>query len=148
MNIDLEEGNLHEGVAIQGDPFLRDIYVRNTSHSTGCLLFICSYVVAIIPNYDRNGDLESFFLFHSHCRNTRGVTDNVVGYSVLLQFSNLFELEKYIEVAYDITNRSYPPYFQVQFIVVNIKNAERKKISRSKKLENVVLLLVHQNMNL
>ena len=67
MNIDIEERNLHEGVAIQGEPFLRNIYFHNTHHSTGCLLIICSDVVAILPNYDRNGDLESFFLFDSHC---------------------------------------------------------------------------------
>ena len=67
MNIDIEERNLHEGVAIQGDPSLRNIYFHNTHHSTGCLLFICSDVVAIIPNYDKNGDLAYFFLFDSHC---------------------------------------------------------------------------------
>ena len=49
----------------------------------------------------------------------------------------MLQFEKYIEVAYDIANRSYPPYFQVHFIVVNINNADLSDIKFSVKKENI-----------
>ena len=54
-----------------------------------------------------------------------------------MEFSNLLELEKYVGVAYDVENRSYPPYFQVQFIVVNFNSTDLSEIKISVKKENV-----------
>ena len=75
VDIDIDVENLHEGVASHGEPFLRNILNVFDVGSVGYLLFICSYTIAIIPTYDRNGDLHSYFLFDSHCRNGIGITD-------------------------------------------------------------------------
>ena len=45
------------------------------------------------------------------------------GFSVLLQFADTVQVEWYTEAAYNIANRSYPPYFQIRFyelILVNL----------------------------
>ena len=81
-----------------------------------CLFFICNYVVAVIK-YSTTKD-TSCFLFDLHCRNSHGITDSPFGFSVLLQFTDLNQIEKYIEEAYNVANLAYPPYFQIQFISV------------------------------
>ena len=94
MSLSISETNLHEGVVLLGEPFLRNIcYTSDSSNiNIGCLLFINSYTISIIPGYARNGMHNSFFLFHSHCRNRRGVTDSPIGLSVLMQFPSLQEI--------------------------------------------------------
>ena len=32
----------------------------------------------------------------------------------------MFQIERYIEEAYQVSGRTYPPYFQIKFILVNI----------------------------
>ena len=66
----------------------------------------------------------SYFLFDSHCRNSRGITDGEIGFSILMKFESLFQIERYIEEAYQISGRMYPPYFQIQFIPVILSVAE------------------------
>ena len=100
IDINIELQNLHKGVASQGGSFLRDIVNVSDVRIQGYLIFICSYTVAVIPRFGRNGDLSSYFLFDSHSRNDRGITTYKTGFSVLLQFPNLSEIEKYLEVAY------------------------------------------------
>ena len=84
----------------------------------GCLLFTNSYKISIIRGYAKNGMHNSIILLDSHCRNRHDVTDSPVGFSVLMQFQNLQEIEKYIEVGYDVASCSYSLYFQVQFVQV------------------------------
>ena len=60
----------------------------------------------------------SYFLFDLHCRNSRGITDEEIGFSILMKFESLFRIERYIEKAYQISRRMYPPDFQIQFISV------------------------------
>ena len=65
-NIELQ--NLHEGVASQGESFLRNSVNVCDVCSQSYLMFICSYTIAVIPSFGRNGDLNSYFLFDSHSR--------------------------------------------------------------------------------
>ena len=99
--------------------------------SQGYLIFICSYTIAVIPSFGRNGNLSSYFLFDSHSRNDRGITTCKTGFSVLLPFPNLSEMEKYLEVAYEIVNRSCPVYFQCQYLYVNISDTDLTYIQDS-----------------
>ena len=108
------------GYHFKGNLFWR-IYLHS-HNSRGCLLFICSYVVAIF-RYSTTRD-TSYFLFHSHCRNSRGITDSPFGFSVLLQFANLIQVERYIEKPYNVANLAYRPYFQIQFISVNVDDSD------------------------
>ena len=80
----MTEETLHEGVAFLGEPFSRNIFTL-FHKSTGCLLFIFNYVVAII-RYSTTTD-TSYFPFDSHCRNSHGITDSPFRFSVLLQFA-------------------------------------------------------------
>ena len=112
INIDISIQNLHEGILTPGFPFLQSIVNGSNIRSTGFLIFVCSYTIAIIPSYNRNGQLNAYFLFDSHSRDSRGIT-NIIGYSVLMKFSDLLEIERYLEVAYEVANRFYPIYFQL-----------------------------------
>ena len=49
-------------------------------------------------------------MFDSHCRSSHGITDSPFGFSVLLQFLDLIQIERYIEEAYKVPNLAYPPY--------------------------------------
>ena len=131
IDINIELQNLHEGVASQGGSFLRDIVNVFDLRSQGYLIFICSCTIAVIPSFGRNGDLSSYFSFDSHSRNDRGITTCKTGFSVLLQFPNLSEIEKYLEVAYEIANRSYPVYFQFQYLDVTISDTDLTYIQDS-----------------
>ena len=56
-----------------------------------------------------------FYVFDSHSRDERGL--NIPnGRSVLLKFSYIFEIEKYIQVAYLEFRDKQQMYFQAQFI--------------------------------
>ena len=82
----MNEETQREGRAFLGEPFLKNIFALSYN-STGCLLFLWNYVVAIIK-YSTTRD-TSCFLFDSHCRNSRRNTDSLFGFSVLLQFVDL-----------------------------------------------------------
>ena len=41
-------------------------------------------------------------------------------FSFLIKFESLFQIERYIEEAHQVSGRVYPPYFQIQFISVNV----------------------------
>ena len=121
----MTEETLHEGVAFLMEPFLRNIFALS-HNSTGCLLFICNYVVAII-RYSTTR-YTPYFLFDSHCRNSCGITDSPFVFSVLLQFADLIQKERYIEEFYNVANLAYPSYFQVQFISVNVDDLNLSSI--------------------
>ena len=101
----------------------------------GCLLFINSYTISIIPGYARNGMHNSFFLFDSHCRNRRGVTDSPIGFSVLIQSPDLQEIEKYIEVGYDVASCSYS---LSSVCSSSVKRERKRKAKRKERLSNEV----------
>ena len=86
VSLEMNKENLHEGVAFLGEPVLRNIFALS-HNTTRCLFFIWNYAVAIIK-YSTTRD-TSLFLFNSHCRNSRGITDSPFGFSVLLQFADL-----------------------------------------------------------
>ena len=98
----------------QWKSFLRDTVNNYDICSQGHLVFICSYIIAVIPSFDRNVDLSFYFLFHSHSKNNCSISTCKTGFSVLLKFPNISEIEKYLEVAYETCNHSYPVYFQFQ----------------------------------
>ena len=70
-------------------------------------------IVVVISSFDKDGNL-SFSFFDSHSRDDRGITARKTGFSVLLQFPNLSEFKKNLEVAYEIAYRCYAAYFQFQ----------------------------------
>ena len=76
---------------IPGDPFLRT-YVPG-HNVDDFLLFISGFTIAVITKG------PNFYLFDSHSRDHRGLSVPD-GTSVLLRFKDLFEIEKYIQVAY------------------------------------------------
>ena len=65
-----------------------------------------------------------YYLFDSHSRDERGlsVVDRT---SVLLTFRDLYELKKYLEVAYLEYRDRKQPYFQLQFVEVNVESNEK-----------------------
>ena len=90
--------------------FLRALFLKNvfafSSNSTGYLLFICNYAVVIIK-YSTPIAGTSYFIFGSCCKNRRGITDNPFGFSILLQFADIFPVERYTEEACNIANAVY-----------------------------------------
>ena len=46
------------------------------------------------------------------------------GYSILIKFTSLYVVERYIEEVYHIAGRAYVPYFQVRFITMKIDNID------------------------
>ena len=98
INLEILEENLHDSVAVYGDCFLTNVFnTSNVNNSSRCLLFLCSYAVALFKYVNAVGNST---YFHSHCRSSRGLTDGEPGFSVLINFDSLFEIEKYIEEAY------------------------------------------------
>ena len=90
-----------------GDPLLRNIIPD--SDNVLFLLFVGGNTTAIMS-------LQIFcYVFHSHSRDERGL--NIPnGRSVLLNFRYIFEIEKYIQVAYLEFRDKQQMYFQAQFI--------------------------------
>ena len=111
---------------------------------SGCLVFINGYVTSIIPAYNQNGAVTSFFLFDSHCKNSQGIT-TPIGFSVLLQFLTLCEIEQYFIVAYNAHNCEHPLYFQIQFVSFNVSDKvsviqhfkKQRKRQKAKQLHSV-----------
>ena len=50
-----------------------------------------------------------------------------------MKFESLFQIERYIEEAYQISDRMYPPYFQIQFISVILSIDELVRIRSCQK---------------
>ena len=135
VNLDILEENLHDSIAVYGDSLLTDVStVSNVNTISGCILFLCSYAVALFRYVNGRGNV-TYFLFDSHCRNSRGITDGEPGFSVLIKFESLFQIERYIEKAYQVSGRIYPPYFQIQFISVNV-NVDDLAIIPSSQISN------------
>ena len=92
-------------------PYLQAIHLSTSEKGNGFLMFICGFTVAVILYND------SYYLFDSHSRNQ--YSQMVVnGQSVLLKFSQLSDLEKYIETIYLLQRYQRRAYFQIQYIDV------------------------------
>ena len=83
ININIELQNLHEGVASQGQYFIKHTIIISDAYRQAYL------IVVVISSFDRNGDLSCSFLFDSNSRNDCGITTRITGFSVLLQIPNL-----------------------------------------------------------
>ena len=120
VNLDILKENLHDSIAVYGDSFLTDVFtVSNVNTSSDCILFLCNYAVALFRYVNGRGNV-TYFLFDSYCRDSRGITDGGPGFSVFIMFQSLFQIERYVEEAYRVSGRVYPPHFQIQFISVNV----------------------------
>ena len=103
VNLEILKENLHDGIAVFGDSFLTDVFnIFNANNSPGCILFLCSYAEAMFKHVNGAGNV-SYFLFDSHFSNSRGITDGEIGFSILMKFESLFQIERYIEEAYQIS---------------------------------------------
>ena len=85
------------------------------------MLFLCHYVVVLVRNIKLYGNAY-YFLFGSNSRNSRDITDDQPGHSILIKSAFLCEVERYIKVAYHFAGRVYAPRLQVQPITANIGN--------------------------
>ena len=84
-NLDISEENLHDSIAVYGDSFLTDVFtISNVNTSSGCILFLCSYAVALFRYLNGRGN-GTYFLFDSHCWNSGGITDGGPGFSVRMK---------------------------------------------------------------
>ena len=108
VNLEIQEENLHDSVAVYGDSFLTDVFNNSiANNSSGCILLLCCNAVALFKYGNAAGN-SAYFFFDSHCRNYRGITNRELGFSVLINFDSLFSklrdmLKKHIS-------------FQVEFI--------------------------------
>ena len=68
-----------------------------------------------------------YHLFDSHSRDERGLSV-IDGTSVLIKFIDLFEIEKYIQVAYLEYRDRQQAYFQIQFIEMTVGSIEETEI--------------------
>ena len=91
-----------------GEPFLRRS-IPNTGDEFMFLLFMGGFTTALMKHHNH------FYLFDSHSRDSRGLSV-VDGTSVLMKFSDLFEVENYIQVFYLDCHNMEQSYFQLQFI--------------------------------
>ena len=103
-----------------GEPFLRRIVSRECDE-TMFLLFTGGFTTALMKQHNY------FDLFDSHSRDERGLSV-AGGTSVLLKFSHLMEVEKYIQVFYLEYRSLEQSYFQLQFVYVNIDRILRSDI--------------------
>ena len=113
-----------------GAPFLRNIV--STTENVLFLLFMGGYTTAVISSQN------FFYVFDSHSRDERGL--NIAnGRSVLLKFRYIFEIEKYIQVAYLKYRDQQQLYFQAQFIriktevieVISVCSKHKKSVKRN-----------------
>ena len=75
-----------------GEPFLRK-FVPNTGDEFTFLLFMGGFTTTLMKHHNH------FYLFDSHGRDSRGLSV-VVRTTVLMKFSDLSEVENYIQVFY------------------------------------------------
>ena len=83
ININIELQNLHEGVASQGQYFIKHTIIISDAYRQGYLILV------VISSFDKNGDLSSSFLLDSNSRNDFGITTRKNGFPVLLQIPEL-----------------------------------------------------------
>ena len=107
LELETEIANLRTG-----EPFLRRI-ISIIAYGETMLLFMGGFTTAIMKQH------VYFYLFDSHSRDEQSLSI-VGGTSVLLKFSDLTEVEKYIQVFYLEYRSLEQSYFQLQFVRINI----------------------------
>ena len=104
---------LHDGEAVIGRRLLLNLF----QNMNPALLFINNTVTAIICVSC------AYYFFDSHSRHARGLAVSD-GSSVLLKFSNIQQVENYVQVAHlEFQGRQWQ-YFQLLFINVETNDAE------------------------
>ena len=78
---------------------LKQVLINAFSDSVNAMIVLDGYIMAVIK------DSESFYLFDSHARNSRGMPDEN-GTAVVLEFSELNELQNHIETLASYLNVS------------------------------------------
>ena len=106
-------------------------------------MFLCSYAVDLFRYMNGSGNV-TYFLFNSCCRNSREITDEKPGASVLITFDSLFQIKRYIEEAYQLCSRVYQPYFQIQFITLNV-SADDLTIIQSSQVNRFRKMKIQKN---
>ena len=105
------------------DSFLRDIFRENANNASTAL---------ILPMMEgfATGIISSgicYYLFDSHSCDERGFSV-IDGISVLMKFNDLFEIEKYVQVAYLEYRDRRKAYFQIQFTEMTVGSIQKKEI--------------------
>ena len=63
VNLEILKENLHDSAAVYGDSFLTDVFnSSNVNNSSGCILFLSSYAVALFKYVNAAGN-STYFLF-------------------------------------------------------------------------------------
>ena len=63
-NLEILEENFHDSIAVYGHSFLTYVFtVANVNTSPGCMLFLCSYAVALFRYVNGLGN-SAYFLFN------------------------------------------------------------------------------------
>ena len=106
-----------------GDSFWRNFFRENANNASTTLsqIFMEGFTTEIISTGN------CYYLFDSHSRDERGLSV-IDGTSVLMKFIDLFEIEKYIQVAYLEYRDRQQAYFQIQFIEVTVGSTEKTEI--------------------
>ena len=92
-------------------PYLQAIHLSTSEKGNGFLMFMWVFKAAVILYND------IYYLFDPDSRNQHGQMF-VNGQSVFLTFSQLSDLEKYIQTTYLLQRNQAHAYFQIQYIDV------------------------------
>ena len=87
-----------------------------------------SYTVALFRYMNEAGNVV-FFLFDLYCMNSCRIANGELGFLVLIKLDSSFQIDRYIKEAYQLSGKVHPPYFQSQFISVNINATESSQIN-------------------
>ena len=97
------------------------IHLNTSEKGNSFLMFICGFTVAVILYND------IYYLFDSHSRNQHGQVV-VNGQSILLMFSQLSGLEKYIPTKYLLQGNQIHTYLEIKDIHTFIVGGDSNEI--------------------
>ena len=108
--------NLHRSIAVYGGSFLTDVFtLSNVNTSSGCIMFTCSYAVALFRYVNGRGNV-TYFLFDLQCRIVVELQMGNQVFQFLSSFKACFKLggisRKHIRFLV------YPPCFQIQYQMI------------------------------
>ena len=68
INLAILEEDFHDSIAVYGDSFLTDVFtVSNVNFSSSCILFLCSYAVALFRYVNERGNVIYFLYIYFTC---------------------------------------------------------------------------------
>ncbi|XP_057310266.1 uncharacterized protein LOC130648243 [Hydractinia symbiolongicarpus] len=101
--------------------FLTPLFGSDNDVGDGFLIIVCGFTVCVVWTK------KHYFLFDPHCRNSNGcISDDGTGSCVLLKFSSLFQVEKYICAIYVPLSQGTPPQYECQFIRVSMLTSQSR----------------------